>query len=89
MVSAWGVHTEQIIDCEAPKQLRYRIIKGSPFVNYIGEVLVKPEGGGSRVVWRSRFRSRIPGLGALLRYVMKRKIKALLDGLVSRNDCDS
>ena len=89
VVSAWGVHTEQIIDCEAPKQLRYRIIKGSPFINYIGEVLVKPEGGGSRVVWRSRFRSRIPGLGALLRYVMKRKIKALLDGLVSRNDCDS
>jgi uncharacterized protein YndB with AHSA1/START domain len=56
-----GAMLEQIIDCEAPKLLRYRIVKGSPFINYIGEVRVQPEGGGSRVVWSLRFRSRIPG----------------------------
>jgi catechol 2,3-dioxygenase-like lactoylglutathione lyase family enzyme len=76
-----GTVLEQIIDCEAPKLLRYRVIKGSPFINYIGEVTVQSEGGGSRVVWSLRFRSRIPGLGGLLRYVMQRKINATLQGL--------
>jgi catechol 2,3-dioxygenase-like lactoylglutathione lyase family enzyme/uncharacterized protein YndB with AHSA1/START domain len=78
-----GACIKQIIDREAPKLLRYRIIKGSPFINYIGEVRVQPEGGGSRVAWSLRFRSRIPGLGALLRYAMQRKINALLHGLVN------
>ena len=76
-----GARIEQIIDCKAPKLLRYRIIKGSPFINYIGEVRVQSEGRGSRVVWSLRFRSRIPGLGGLLRYVMQRKINATLQGL--------
>ena len=78
-----GAILEQIIDCEAPKLLRYRIIKGFPFINYIGEVRVQPEGGGSRVVWSLRFRSRIPGLGGLLRYAMQRKINAALQGLAN------
>jgi uncharacterized protein YndB with AHSA1/START domain len=79
-----GAMLEQIIDCEAPKLLRYRIIEGSPFINYIGEVRAQSEGRGSRVTWSLRFRSRIPGLGGPLRYAMQRKLSAALQGLERR-----
>ena len=75
---------EQITDWEPGRGYRYRIIKGSPFLGYWGEVSLSPEGGGTRVDWTVRFRSRIPGFGWLLRGVLLSKLGSALGGLKKR-----
>ena len=73
--AAAGLHG-QLIAYQPDVLLRYRITASGLFLGYIGEVRVAPENAGTRVVWSLRFRSRIPGLGALLRWVLRRKLTA-------------
>ena len=65
---------EQVIGHEPDAMLRYRVVADWPFLGYIGEVRMAPEDAGTRVVWSIRFRSRIPGLGAPLRWLLRRKL---------------
>lgn len=65
---------EQLIVCEPTALLRYRVTDCWLFVGYLGEVRVVPESAGTRVIWSIRFRSRVPGLGALLRWVLGGKL---------------
>jgi hypothetical protein len=44
-------------------------------------VLFEPDGEGTRVTWRCRFDSRIPGLGGLQRLLITRMFRKALDGL--------
>jgi hypothetical protein len=65
---------------------RYRVIKGLPVSCYTAEVAVEPcimvnGKTGTRVHWEVRFRSRIPGLGGLVRRALHRKISGALLGL--------
>jgi uncharacterized protein YndB with AHSA1/START domain len=52
---------EQILDFEPPHRLRYRLLSGLPFSDYVGEITVDPEGTGTRLSTELRFRTRIPG----------------------------
>ncbi len=52
---------EQITDFDAPRRLRYRLLSGLPFSDYVGEITVAPEGSGARLSTHVRFRARIPG----------------------------
>ena len=79
--SPLGTIREQITDWWPGRGYRYRIIAGSPFIGYWGEVRLVPEGDGTRVEWVLRFRSRIPGMGALFRVLLRRKLRAALQGL--------
>lgn len=72
---------EQIIDWVPGQRVHYRIIQGSPFSYYFGEITLSPEAGGTRVNWAVRLRSRIPGLGGLFRLVMNGKLEKALQGL--------
>lgn len=75
--SPLGTLREQMIAFEPNRLKRYRIIEGSPFVGYIGEVHFAAEGGNgenTQVTWIVRFRSRIPGLGPLLRFAVRRRL---------------
>lgn len=76
--SPLGEVHEQITDWQPGRGYRYRIIQGSPFVGYWGEVSLTPATGGTRVDWSMRFRSRIPGLGWLLRHVLRGKLEQAL-----------
>lgn len=76
-----GTIREQITDWLPDRGYRYRIIEGSPFVGYWGAVRLVPEGDGTRVDWSLRYRSRIPGLGGLFRVLLRRKLRAALQGL--------
>ena len=64
---------------------RYRVIKGLPVRCYTAEVAVEPctvnGQAGTRVHWQVRFRSRIPGLGGVLRHALHKKISGALVGL--------
>lgn len=69
---------DQVIACEPNALLRYRTARSWVFVGYIGEIRLAPERTGTRVVWNIRFRARILGLGAPLRYLLRRSLAQTL-----------
>jgi catechol 2,3-dioxygenase-like lactoylglutathione lyase family enzyme/uncharacterized protein YndB with AHSA1/START domain len=79
--SPLGTIREQVTDWWPGRGYRYRIVEGSPFVGYWGEVRLEPAGDGTRVEWVLRFRSRLPGLGGLWRVLLRRKLRTALRGL--------
>ena len=65
--------------------MTYRVVRGGiPLRDHQGEVLFLPDAGGTRVVWRCRFESKIPGLGPLLRVIVTRVFRGALEGLAAR-----
>ncbi|MNE83325.1 Polyketide cyclase / dehydrase and lipid transport [compost metagenome] len=79
--SPFGAIHEQITEFSPNRGYRYRVLQGSPLYCHQGEVRLTPCGGGTRVDWQIRFRSRIPGLGVPLRYLLEHKLNAALAGL--------
>lgn len=76
---------EEVLEFEPPKRMTYRIVKGGlPMRDHLGEVLFEPDGDGTRVVWRCRFESRIPGLGGLLQRFITRIFRNALAGLARK-----
>ncbi len=76
---------EEVIEFDPPKRMTYRLIRGGgPMKNHLGEVIFEPDGDGTRVVWRCRFDSRIPGLGGLMRRFVTRFFRRALEGLAHR-----
>ena len=49
--------------------------------DHLGEVLFESRDGGTDVTWRCRFRSRVPGLGGLIRLGIGRVFRGALRGL--------
>ena len=78
-----GMHAyEEILDFEPPKRMTYRVVRGGlPMKNHLGEICFEPDGDGTRVVWRCRFDSRIPGLGWAMRIFITRFFRGALEGL--------
>jgi len=62
---------EQIVDWQSGRLFRYRLTSSGLFKNYTGTVECTTEGGGTRVRWSVAFRSKIPGLGGPLKYLIK------------------
>jgi hypothetical protein len=62
---------EQIIEYDAPHHLAYTLLSGVPVRDYRSDVVVEADGTGSRIVWRSEFRPKIPGTGPVLRAVLQ------------------
>lgn len=52
---------EQVLSFDPPRCLRYTLLSGLPFDDYVGEVRVEPEGAGSRLSTEIEFHTRIPG----------------------------
>jgi SAM-dependent methyltransferase/uncharacterized protein YndB with AHSA1/START domain len=76
---------EEVLDFEPPKRMTYRVVRGGlPMKDHLGEVVLEPDGAGTRLVWRCRFDSRIPGLGAPLRWLVTRVFERALAGLAAR-----
>ena len=70
------------MDFEPPKRMTYRLVGGiMPIRDHFGEVLFETNGDGTRIVWRCRFESKIPGLGWLLRRGVTGFFKGALKGL--------
>ncbi|MDJ0848722.1 MAG: SRPBCC family protein [Myxococcota bacterium] len=77
-----GRATEEVVEFEPPKRMTYRVVKGGlPMRDHLGEVRFEPDGGGTRVVWRCRFESRIPGAGGLMRRAVTKVFRDALEGL--------
>lgn len=74
-----GQVIEQVIASDSPYKLRYRVIKGSPFVCHQGEMVLKSVGKDTELTWIIRFRPRFPGSGALLQHILKSKLEVALN----------
>ena len=73
---------EEVLEFEPPKRMTYRVVKGPlPMKNHLGEVMFEPDGDGTRVTWRCRFDSRVPGLGWPMRALVTRIFRNALEGL--------
>ena len=77
---------ERVITFEPPRRYRYDIVSGLPVKGYVAEVLLRGADDGTEVRWHATFRSRIPGTGWILRYLIDRKIREGADALVERAD---
>jgi uncharacterized protein YndB with AHSA1/START domain len=72
---------EEVLDFEPPKRMTYRLLRGGPIKNHLGEVVFEPDGDGTLVTWRCRFDAKVPGLGPLMRFGISRMFRKALDGL--------
>jgi uncharacterized protein YndB with AHSA1/START domain len=83
--SAGVASFEEVVSFEPPKRMTYRILRGGlPIRNHLGEVLLEPDGAGTRLIWRCRFESKIPGLGLPLRWFVTGFFRRALAGLARR-----
>lgn len=77
---------EEVREFQPPKRMTYSLLRGGiPLKNHLGEVVFEPDGEGTRVVWRCRFDSGIPGLGPLFRLVITQVFRRALRGLERRH----
>ena len=73
---------EEVLAFEPPRRMTYRIVSGGlPMKDHLGEVTFEPDGAGTRLVWRCRFESRIPGLGGILQRFVAATFRRALRGL--------
>jgi len=81
---------EEVLSFEPPKRMTYRVVRGGiPIMkDHLGEMRLEPDGAGTHLVWRCRFASSVPGLGAPLRWFVTRVFRRALDGL-ERQGSDS
>ena len=76
---------EEVVSFEPPHRMTYRIVRGLlPLRDHFGEVEMAPRDGGTSIVWRCRFRSRIPGLGGALHWYITRLFRNVLQALSRR-----
>ncbi len=69
---------EEITAYEAPKRLAYRLISGAPIRDHSGELRLEPQADRTQVTWEVLFEPKIPGTGALIRWVVGRQLAQVL-----------
>ena len=77
---------EEVLTFEPPKRMTYRVVRGGiPIMkDHLGEVLLEADGAGTRLIWRCRFGSKVPGLGTPMRWLVTRLFRQALAGLAKR-----
>jgi uncharacterized protein YndB with AHSA1/START domain len=77
-----GKVLEEVVEFEPPKRMTYRVVGGiAPMRDHLGEVLFEADGDGTRIIWRCRFESSVPGLGWVLRHGVTVFFRSALKGL--------
>lgn len=77
---------EEVIDFEPPRRMTYRLVGGAIRLrDHLGEVVIEPDGDGTRLVWRCHFRAPLPGLGGFLRAGIELFFRRALIGLERRH----
>jgi len=86
-LGSFGVNAyEKIVDFEPPVKMTYTVLKGGlPMKNHLGEIVLEPAGGKTRLTWTCTFDSKIPGLGWLFRRYINYFFRSALDGLAKHS----
>lgn len=73
---------EEILEFDPPRRMTYRVVKGGlGMKNHLGEVLFEPAGDRTKITWRCRFDSKVPGFSRIMRGIVTRVFHDALDGL--------
>lgn len=72
---------ERITVFKPGERLEYTVIEGAPIRDHAGEVVLLPDGDGTRVVWNVQFRPLLPGTGWLLERALRSGLTESLAGL--------
>lgn len=72
---------EAVIESKAPERFIYRIVRGGGLRDHEGVVTLTPKGTGTRMVWRIRMGSRVPGWHRIAAFLVKRGMQRSLDKL--------
>ncbi len=66
---------EEIIDFEAPSRFSYTLRRGFPITDHLGTITLDETERGTRVEWTIEFRSKVPGLGGIMAFTLRRVIR--------------
>jgi hypothetical protein len=58
---------ERVVAAEPDRLFSYVLESGMPLRDYVAAVTLTPNGSGTTITWRSTFRAKVPGTGALYR----------------------
>ena len=84
-VRAYGMAVDERITVFAPgERLEYTLVEGAPIRDHAAEIVLTPDGDGTRVVWSVHFRPLVPGTGWLLARMLRGGLERSLDGLRRR-----
>ncbi len=76
---------EETIAAFVPEELiEYRITKGSPLRDHVGEIRFTPVADGTRLEWNISFTAAVPGLDRVLAEILKRRIS---QGIAAADPC--
>jgi len=72
---------ERVTTFDPPRVFGYELVSGIPIRDYRAEVTLTPGNEGTDIRWRSRFRAKIPGTGAIARRQLERFIEQTVRSL--------
>lgn len=74
---------DEIVAFTKDRAFSYKHLNGLPVRDYLGEVDLRPAGGGTTIHWRVSFSAKIPGTGWLLHKAFTRFVGQVVRGLAS------
>ena len=75
------VSVEEVVAYEPGRRLQYRLLEGLPLRDYVSTVDVEYVEGGSTITWHSAFEAKRPGTGGIYRWMLRRFLQDMVDGL--------
>ena len=78
--------SEEVVAFEPPRHLGYVARRGMPAKNYRADVVLEPEGGGTRIIWSGTMDALVPGTGPLAVAYARSFVRRFLAGLTRYAD---
>lgn len=72
---------EEVVAYEPGRRLQYTLLEGLPLRDYVSTIDVDYRPGGSTITWTSRFVPGRPGTGGIYRWMLRRFLKDMAEGL--------
>lgn len=80
VVSGLTMREKVLID-DRPHHHAYRIVSGIPVTDHRADVHINAQAGGSLIVWRATFRSRIPLAGPMIWLMLRASMPSMAAAL--------
>lgn len=77
---------EEVIAHREPQRFSYKLLSGAPLRDHVGTVELKPQDGGTRMVYAVRTTPTLPLVGPVVVAVAKRAVRQLADGIASESE---
>ncbi len=75
---------EEVVGYEPPTFFSYKVLKGLPVKEQLGEVRFRDVGGATEMTYTVSFTAAIPRTEPVLKVVLKQAIKQIINGVAKR-----